>query len=282
MRNAYTWTLPRTEIELGRRTSVMGILNLTPDSFSDGGKYSKLESAVARALEIQEQGADILDVGGESSRPGSVPVSEEEELCRVMPIIEALAYKLRIPLSVDTYRSRVALRAMEAGAQIINDISAFRFDPEMPRVVHQTRAGIVLMHSRGNRKQLHQQPPMGDAVAEVQDALKQAADIASDAGIRRSAVVMDPGIGFGKSAEESVMVLRHLWAFTPLEYPLLIGTSRKSFLRKLALGGPLTDAEFIRWGTAASVAVAIANGAHIVRVHDVAEMRHFVNVLDAL
>jgi len=282
MRNVYTWSLPRTAIELGRRTSVMGILNLTPDSFSDGGKYSKLDSAVTRALEIQEQGADILDVGGESSRPGSVPVSEEEELCRVMPIIEAVAHKLHIPLSVDTYRSRVALRAIEAGAQIINDISAFRFDPEMARVVHQTRAGIVLMHSRGNREQLHQQPPMSAPVEEVQDALQHSADIASNAGIRRSAVVLDPGIGFGKSAEESVMVLRHLRAFTPLEYPLLIGTSRKSFLRKLVFGGSLTDTESVRWGTAASVAVAIANGAHIVRVHDVAEMRHFVNMLDAL
>jgi dihydropteroate synthase len=282
MRKAYTWTLPRTEIELGRRTAVMGILNLTPDSFSDGGKYSAVEAALARAQEIRDQGADILDVGGESSRPGSVPISEEEELCRVMPVVEAVAHKLSIPISIDTYRSRVAHRALEAGAQIVNDISAFRFDPEMPRTVRTARAGIILMHSRGSREELHRQPPMANALTEVQDDLQRAATIAADAGIVRSAVVMDPGIGFGKSCEESVLVLRHLEAFTPLEYPLLIGTSRKSFLRNVSRKGPLTDEANRQWRTAASLAVAIANGAHIVRVHDVAEMRQFVDTLDAL
>ena len=273
---------PRADIELGRRTVVMGILNLTPDSFSDGGKYFGADAALARAQEIQDQGADILDVGGESSRPGSVPISEEEELCRVMPVVEAMAHKLSIPISIDTYRSRVAHKALEAGAQIVNDISAFRFDPEMPRIVRDAHAGIILMHSRGSREELHRQPPMANALTEVRDELQRAAAIAADAGIVRSAVVMDPGIGFGKSSEESVLVLRHLQAFTPLEYPLLIGTSRKSFLRKVTRNGPLTDGAKRLWGTAASLAVAIVNGAHIVRVHDVAEMRQFVDTLDAL
>jgi dihydropteroate synthase len=282
MRQAYKWTLPRTEIELGSRTVVMGVLNLTPDSFSDGGKYSAVDAALARAQQIQDQGADILDVGGESSRPGSVPISEEEELCRVMPVVEAVAHKLSIPISIDTYRSRVAHRALEAGAQIVNDISAFRFDPEMPRIVRDARAGIVLMHSRGSREELHRQPPMANALTEVRNDLQRAAAIAADAGIVRSAVVLDPGIGFGKSSEESVLVLRHLQAFTPLEYPLLIGTSRKSFLRKVARNGPLADAAKRLWATAASLAIAIVNGAHVVRVHDVAEMRVFVDTLDAL
>jgi dihydropteroate synthase len=274
MRKTYAWTLPRTELALGERTVVMGILNVTPDSFSDGGMYLDARAALARAHEIEEQGADILDIGGESSRPGSAPVSEEEELRRVMPVIESLSGKLTIPISIDTYRSAVARSAIEAGAQIVNDISAFRFDPEMPEVVQRAGAGIILMHSRGSRDALHKQPPMSDPIREVREELEQATRLAADAGIARSAIVVDPGIGFGKRAEESVSVLHNLRALSPLEYPLLIGTSRKSFLRRIASNGI--------WGTAATVASAIFSGAHIVRVHDVAEMRTFVDALDAL
>jgi dihydropteroate synthase len=282
MRKTYIWTLPRTRIALGKRTIVMGILNVTPDSFSDGGAYFDIHAALARGEEMQLQGADVLDIGGESSRPGSTPVSEEEELRRILPVVEALNARLTIPISIDTYRSRVAQKAVEAGAQIVNDISAFRFDSAMPVVVKKARAGIVLMHSRGSREELHKQPPMRDPTGEVQQELQLSIRLATEAGIERSAIVVDPGIGFGKRAEESVTVLRNLQALSQLEYPLLIGTSRKSFLRKIVSDGPMVEAKDRLWGTAVTIARAILAGAHIVRVHDVAEMRTFVDALDAL
>jgi dihydropteroate synthase len=281
MRKTYTWTLPRTPIELGRRTIVMGILNLTPDSFSDGGQFDDPGRAVARALALEADGADLLDLGGESSRPGSVPIPEPEELRRLIPVVEALRDKLRIPISVDTYRSEVARRALEAGAQVINDISAFRFDTLMAGVVHRYRAGVVLMHSRGGRYELHTQPPMDNAVARVCEELQGSVAQAVQAGIPRSAIVVDPGIGFGKRAEESLGVLRNLGALSPLECALLVGTSRKSFIRKVAKIEP--DAPYSPLlGTAATVASAVLQGTHIVRVHDVKEMRTLVDVLDAI
>ena len=260
----------------------MGILNLTPDSFSDGGLYLDVRAALARALEMEAQGADVLDIGGESSRPGSEPVPEEEELRRVLPVVEALADSLKIPISIDTYRSRVARNAIAAGAQIVNDISAFRFDREMREVVRSTRAGVILMHSRGSREDLHRQLPMNDALWEVHEDLQIAACAATEAGIAREAIVLDPGIGFGKTAEESLTVLRNLQGFSRLEYPLVIGTSRKSFLRKIVPGGSVPDPKNRLWGTAATVASGVLRGAHIVRVHDVAEMRMLVDTLDAL
>jgi dihydropteroate synthase len=260
----------------------MGILNVTPDSFSDGGRFLDVNAALARAEEIQEQGADVLDIGGESSRPGSVEVPEEEELRRVLPVIEKLSEKLSIPISIDTYRARVAQVAIDAGAQIVNDISAFRFDPEMARVIRKNQAGVILMHSRGSRGELHRQPPMRDPTGEVQRALQASTRLASDAGIERSSIVVDPGIGFGKSAEESLIVLRNLQALSQLEYPLLIGTSRKSFLRRIVSNGPMVEAKDRLWGTAATIARAVFDGAHIVRVHDIAEMRMFVDTLDAM
>jgi dihydropteroate synthase len=276
-RSTYIWTLPRTAIELGRRTAVMGILNVTPDSFSDGGRYFDAAQAVTRALQIEQEGADILDVGGESSRPGSAPISEGEELRRVLPVIEAVSGRLRIPISIDTYRSEVARRALAAGAQIVNDISAFRFDPEIVNAVREHRAGAVLMHSRGGREELHMQPPLENPIAEITRDLLASASRAIDAGVRRSAIVIDPGIGFGKRAEESLLVLRKFDEFSKLEYPLLIGASRKSFLRKIVSGpeGPI-------WGTAAAVAASVLRGAHIARVHDVARVRMLVDTLDAI
>jgi dihydropteroate synthase len=260
----------------------MGILNVTPDSFSDGGRFLDVNAALARAEQIQEQGADVLDIGGESSRPGSVQVSEEEELRRVLPVIKTLSGKLSIPISVDTYRARVAQIAIDSGAQVVNDISAFRFDSEMASVVRKTQAGVVLMHSRGSREELHRQPPMVDPTGEVQGGLRISTRLAADAGIERSSIVVDPGIGFGKSAEESLIVLRNLQALSQLEYPLLIGTSRKSFLHRIVSNCPMVEAKNRLWGTAATIARAIFDGAHIVRVHDVAEMRIFVDTLDAM
>ena len=259
----------------------MGILNLTPDSFSDGGVYNEPAKAVARALEIEAQGADILDVGGESSRPGSVPISEEEELRRIVPVIEALHGKLRIPISVDTYRSGVARRCLAVGAQVVNDISAFRFDPAMAKVVEAYRAGVILMHSRGAREELHLQPPMQNAVQQVCRDLERSVSTAVEAGIAKAAIVLDPGIGFGKRAEESLSLLRNVQALSPLECAVLIGTSRKSFIRKIARIEP--DERYDpKWGTAATVAAGVLQGAHIVRVHDVKEMRTLVDVLDAI
>jgi dihydropteroate synthase len=281
MRTPYKWTLPYSQIDLGRRTVVMGILNVTPDSFSDGGQFADAAKALARAQELEGQGADLLDIGAESSRPGSVPVSEDEELRRLMPVLQALQGKLKIPISVDTYRSEVARRALDTGAQVVNDISACRFDSQMAAVIQQYKAGVVLMHSRGRREELHLQPPIADAVKQVRQDLGESIGKATDAGIAKSAIVMDPGIGFGKRTEESLSVLRNLEALSPLECALLVGTSRKSFIRKAMKLGP--DARYSPVsGTNATVAYAVLNGAHIVRVHDVAEVRTLVDVLDAL
>jgi dihydropteroate synthase len=259
----------------------MGILNVTPDSFSDGGRYMEVRTAVQRGMELESLGADILDIGGESSRPGSTAVSQDEELRRVVPVIDALARQLKIPISVDTYRAEVARRALDAGAQVINDISAFRFDEDLASVACEYKAGVILMHSRGRRDELHRQPPMQDAVSQVTSDLRSSVQFALQAGVVKQSVVIDPGIGFGKRAEESLAVLRNLEALVPLECPVLIGTSRKSFIRKIA--GITDDRPYdARWGTAATVAAAVMKGAHIVRVHDVQETRTLVDVLDAI
>jgi dihydropteroate synthase len=276
-RTSHTWNLPRTPLQLGPRTILMGILNITPDSFSDGGKYFDQESAIARGKEIEQEGADIIDIGGESSRPGSEPISEEEESRRVLPVIEGLAGAVKIPLSIDTYRSGVAKRAIDTGAQIINDISAFRFDERMAEIAAKQQTGVVLMHSRGSRETLHKQTRMNDVIHEVNESLKTSAENARAAGVSSGAIVIDPGIGFGKAADESITVLGRLTAFSKLGYPLLVGTSRKSFIRLIT-----EDPEARHWGTAATVVWAIANGAHIVRVHDVRQSRTLANMTDRL
>jgi dihydropteroate synthase len=256
----------------------MAILNVTPDSFSDGGLYSDYEKAVSRGKEIEQHGADILDIGGESSRPGSQAVPEEVEMQRVLPVIEALAPVLRIPISVDTYRAPVARRAIEAGAQIVNDISGFRFDDRMAATVAEARAGVVLMHSRGKRDTLHRQTRMTDAIGEVTEGLAAAARTAEALQVVRDAIVLDPGIGFGKAADESIAVLKSLKTFSTLGYPLLVGTSRKSFIR--AITSEISETR--NWGTAATIVAAIMKGAHIVRVHDVQETRVLADVTDRL
>jgi len=279
MRRDYNWVLPRTTLALGKRTAIMGILNVTPDSFSDGGLYFDREKAIARAIDIEQDGADIIDIGGESSRPGSEAVPENEELRRVLPVIESVSRVVKIPVSIDTYRASVAERAIGAGAQIVNDISSFRFDNGMSVVVNRARAGIVLMHSRGTRDGLHKQGPMNDPIHEVATALSAAAEQAVAAGIPAEAVVLDPGIGFGKAATESVAILKSLEGFSKIGYPLLVGTSRKSFIRLLT-SDHTQDSRI--WGTAATVVAAIMNGAHIVRVHDVRQTRILADVADRL
>ena len=256
----------------------MGILNVTPDSFSDGGQYFEREKAIARGKEIEQQGADIIDIGGESSRPGSQPVPEAEEIRRALPVIEALAAVLKIPISIDTYRAAVAKRAIQAGAQIVNDISAFRFDDGMSQVAAETGAGVVLMHSRGSRETLHTQSRMKDPIREVIASLASSAENARAAGIPFEAIVIDPGIGFGKAAVESVAVLKSLNVFSKIGYPILVGTSRKSFIRSITPDSP----EARDWGTAATIVTAIMNGAHIVRAHDVRQARVLADITDRL
>ncbi len=265
-------------MELGERTAVMGILNVTPDSFSDGGRYFDPEQAIARGREIEQEGADILDIGGESTRPGSDPIPDDEELRRVLPVIEALARVLKIPISIDTYRAKVAEKALEAGAQAVNDISGLRFDDNMAATVRKAGAGLILMHSRGSRETLHKQPRMDDPVKDVFDGLASSVYIARAAGVPESAIAIDPGIGFGKAAAESLKVLKSLNEFSKLRYPLLVGTSRKSFIRSLTQ----ERSEAHVWGTAATVVAAIMKGVHIVRVHDVRQTRVLADVTDRL
>ena len=278
MREHYMWTLLRTAIPLGERTAIMGILNVTPDSFFDGGQYFDREKANERGRQIEEEGADIIDIGGESTRPGGGAVSEEEETRRVLPVIEALARTVRIPISVDTYRSGVARRALEAGAQIVNDISGFRFDDGMREVVQEARAGVVLMHSRGSRDSLHQQPRMENAFRQVTEDLAHSVENARAAGIPMHSIAIDPGIGFGKAADESLQVLKSLSGFSKLGYPLLVGTSRKSFIRSMTS----ESLEARSWGTAATIVASIMNGAHLVRVHDVRQARALADVTDTI
>ena len=276
MRQNYSWKLPRTRIELGPRTAIMGVLNLTPDSFSDGGKYNTLEAAVDRALEIESAGADVLDIGGQSTRPGSSLVTEDEEIHRVIPQLERIASRIEIPISIDTYYAEVARQAVNAGAQIINDISGFRLDPEMSRVASEAGVGVILMHSRGNRDNLHRHTNDDDPVG-IRGELKQTVEAAQGSGISPEAIVVDPGIGFSKDRQTSLKVLKRLDLFSTLGYPLLVGPSRKSFIK---VDIPLPDAP--EWATAAAVALAVHGGAHLVLVHDVLRMSVVVNAADSI
>jgi len=263
----------------GERTLVMGILNVTPDSFSDGGRFFTLDTALRQAERMAADGADILDIGGESTRPGSDPLPAEKELARILPVIEAAAARLPTPLSVDTYKAMVARRAVEAGAAMVNDISALTFDPAMAATVAELRVPVCLMHIQGTPKNMQQNPVYEDVVTEVRDWLAARAEVARTAGIPETHIVLDPGFGFGKTAAHNLELLRRLRELTTLGYPLLIGTSRKSTIGKVLGGLPPDDR---LEGTAATVSLSIANGASIVRVHDVKEMVRVVRMTDAV
>ena len=254
----------------------MGILNVTPDSFSDGGRYLDVGAAVERGVRMVEDGADIIDVGGESSRPGSQSVSEAEELDRALPVVEALSQRVQAPISVDTVKPGVAKRCLESGACIVNDIRGLQ-DPQMLSVAAEARAGVVIMHMRGDPATMQQDTTYGDVVAEVRSFLEVQAALAEEAGIGEIAV--DPGLGFGKSPRQNFEILARLDEFQSLGHPILVGPSRKSFLGSLP--GGLGVEERLE-GTLAAVAVAIANGAGVVRVHDVKECRRAVDVADAI
>ncbi len=271
--NIGKYTLPLSE-----RTCLMGVLNVTPDSFSDGGRYACRDLAVEKALRMAECGADIIDIGGESSRPGARNVSAKEELERVMPVIRALKGKVHVPLSIDTWKSEVAREALAAGVSVVNDITALSGDLDMAETVAGSGATIVLMHMKGRPRDMQDRPSYDDVMGEISSYLSGAVAAAREAGIDDDKIIVDPGIGFGKTLEHNLIILRDLEKLRLLGKPILVGTSRKSFI------GVLTgrDAERRIFGTAASVAAAIMNGADIIRVHDVDQMRDAARVMDAI
>jgi dihydropteroate synthase len=305
IRKIFRWRLAKRTILLGKKTLVMGVVNVTPDSFSDGGRFFSPQKAIQQALALEKAGADILDIGAESTRPGSAEISVIEELRRLLPVLQGLRGKVKIPVSVDTRKSSVAEIVLGAGAEIINDVSALRFDPRMAKVVADKKCGIVLMHMRGEPGTMQKIAFAKSVVGDVTKDLRVALAIARKAGVAKSQIVVDPGIGFGKSFPQNYELLRKLPEVAKLGYPLAVGTSRKGFLghtlalaredvfdegarhsartsKKLATlrsDKPVPSEERI-FATAATVAASILGGAHIVRVHDVAEMAQLAAVTD--
>ena len=267
-----------TKLDLSKRTHIMGVLNVTPDSFYDGGRYFNIEEAVERALELESEGADIIDIGGESSRPGADPVDIEEELHRTIPVIERLMGRISIPVSIDTRKSEVAEKAIHEGARIVNDISGLHHDPNMAPLIAELNVPVVIMHMKGTPKNMQKNPVYTDLIEEIQSSLKASAQIGIDAGIPKTHIIVDPGIGFGKTWEDNFVILRHLEEFKKLGFPLLMGVSRKSFIGKVL---DLNEEERL-FGTAAAVAASVLNGTHIVRVHDVKEMAQVVKIIDQI
>lgn len=267
-----------TTLEFGKRSFVMGILNVTPDSFSEKGTFFDKDAAIKRGLEMAEEGADIIDIGGESTRPGAEPVSLKEELKRVIPVIEKLAPKINIPISIDTCKAEVAKKALEAGAEIVNDISGLRFDPKMAETVASNEAAVVIMHIKGTPKDMQVSPSYKSLIREVMDFLEESVKIAEEAGIPPDKVIIDPGIGFGKGLEHNLTIMKNLEAFKTLGKPILLGTSRKSFIGKIT-GADIEDRIA---GTAATLSIGIMKGADIVRVHDVKEGVQAVRMADAI
>jgi len=272
-----SWKTAQRDLSL-KRPLIMGILNVTPDSFSDGNHYVDPQRAIDRAFEMAEEGADIIDIGGESTRPGAPPVTAEDEINRVVPVISGLVGKIRCALSVDTWKSSVAAAAVAAGAEIINDISGFTFDRQMAAVAAQSGAGVVLMHTRGTPQEMQINTAYADLIGEIVQSLRHSVTLAEEAGICRECLAVDPGIGFAKGAGQNLEILRRLREFTSLGLPILTGTSRKSFI------GRVLDREIDQRlpGTAATVALAVANGAAILRVHDVHEMRDVADMAHAI
>lgn len=274
-RRRFLWKLKERELQLGDRTLIAGVLNLTPDSFSDGGKYADPDRAYARALEIEEQGADLIDIGAESTRPGSQRISEAEEKRRLIPVLKRLRGKLSIPISVDTYKAAVAENALDTGAEIINDPSALTFDPALGKVAAKYDCGLVLNHMRGTPDTWAKLPPLKDLVRTVTVELEAAVARATRAGVDRKRIVIDPGIGFGKRGEQNAELLAGLDALARLDLPVMVGPSRKQFLAQPTS----TGTEF---ATAGAVAASILLGAHIVRVHAVAEIKAAAAIADMI
>ena len=265
--------------DFSKKTYIMGILNVTPDSFSDGGLYFDKSTAIKRAFQMVEEGADIIDIGGESTRPGSEPITIEEELRRTIPVIESLSKETKIPLCIDTYKSEVAKKALDAGASMVNDISGLRFDPKMPGVVSEYKVPVVIMHVKGTPRDMQQNPVYEALIPEIMDYLRTGMIIARQAGISEDMIVIDPGIGFGKTFDHNLQIIHNLQEFTLLRKPILIGPSRKAFIGRILGDVPVTER---LEGTAAAVAISIMNGANIIRAHDVKEIVKVAKVADAI
>ncbi|MBV8895364.1 MAG: dihydropteroate synthase [Acidobacteriaceae bacterium] len=275
MEKRYRWRLKQREVVLGDRTLLMGVLNVTPDSFSDGGRYSDPDRAFARALELEDEGADILDIGAESTKPGSERVNEAEELRRLIPVLKRLRNQLRIPISVDTYKSAVAEKALEHGAEIINDPSGVLFDLQLPKVVTKYDAGLIINHMRGRPETWAKLPPVKDLMRSIDIDLEAAIHRATHGRVQQHQIVIDPGLGFGKRREQNSEIIAQLAVLQRFDLPIAIGPSRKSFLKK----EHENETEF---ATAGAVAACVLNGAHIVRVHNVKAMRAVVDVVDSV
>jgi dihydropteroate synthase len=280
-RSRYHLRLLSRTFVLGNRTLIMGVLNVTPDSFYTGGRYPDAQLAVRRAFELAEAGADILDIGGESTQPGADPISADEEIARVLPVLESLRGELRIPISLDTRKAAVADMGLRNGVEIINDVSGLRSDPEIAGLVKSHGAALVLSHMRGVPQSMHNGPFAQDVIRDVVKGLKQSIHMAKRAGVAESKLVVDPGMGFGKKYRQNFELLARLPELAGLGYPLLVGPSRKAFIG-WGLGGErdMWPVEKREWGTAAAVTTAILNGAHIVRVHDVSEMAQVARIAD--
>ncbi len=282
----YTLHWNRFHLELGHRTAIMGIVNITPDSFSDGGQFYSTEAAVSQAERLVQAGADIIDIGGESTRPYSEGVSAQAEIDRVLPVIERLTTCIGVPISIDTNKAAVAEAALAAGAAIINDISALQMDVQMAAVAVKYEVPVILMHMKGRPRTMQIDPVYDDLLGEVKAYLRAAIDRARQAGIASDKIIIDPGIGFGKTVAHNLQIIRRLSVFEELDVPILIGTSRKAFIRKIlseAIASELSaDRPEVETGTQATIAMAVNNGAHIVRVHNVANTKATVTMLDAI
>ncbi len=275
------WRTARRDLDLGERALVMAILNVTPDSFSDGGVIASVDDALRHTEKFIAEGADIVDIGGESTRPGSSRVSVEEEIRRVVPVIEEIAKRFDVPISIDTSKSEVAARAVASGAEIINDISGLRFDPKIADIAAAHKTGLVLMHSRGDFESMHSQPPVSDIMQEVSEGFRDAITKAMSSGVPFENIALDIGIGFGKTQDQNLELLAKLDKLTAEfpDYPLLVGTSRKSFIGKLLDGAPVNERLS---GSLATAAIAAWNGAKIIRVHDVRETIETLKIVRAI
>jgi len=274
-RKRFEWKLRDKTLQLGERTLLVGVLNVTPDSFSDGGKYLDPDRAFAHAVELEEQGADLIDIGAESTRPGAARISEGEELRRLVPVLKRLRNRLTIPISVDTYKASVAEKALEHGADIINDPSALTFDPDLARTTAQANAGLILNHMRGTPETWTKLPPLKDAMQVIAKELDASVHRALRAGLDRKQIVIDPGLGFGKRKEQNAEILAQLDLLARLEMPIMTGPSRKHFLARESQEGT-------EYATAAAVAACVLHGSHLVRVHDVKAMKPVVEVADEI
>jgi len=274
----YTIRCRKKTFKLGKQTLLMGVLNVTPDSFSDGGLYLDKEKAVAHGLRMVEEGADLIDIGGESTRPGSKPLGLMEELRRVIPVIESLSKEADVPISIDTYKSTVAQKAIEAGAEMINDISGLHYDPDLARVAVKEDVPIILMHIRGTPETMQKDVHYESLFSEIIQYLRESIQTAESAGLDPAQIIVDPGIGFGKNVEDNLVIIKNLQEFRILGKPILLGTSRKTFIGKI-LNTEVTER---LEGTLSSIAIGVLNGAHIIRCHDVLQAKRAITVVDAI